>query len=518
MKRLVSAAGFGALLVVAVSAGAAIPEQVKIDSGHLAGTTGASPEVRVFKGIPYAAPPTGANRWRTPQPVAAWSGVRPATEFAARCTQGGAGGQGGATPPPTSEDCLYLNIWTTAESANDRRPVMLWIYGGGFFGGAGSEARYGGEGLAKKGAVVVTFNYRLGSLGFFAHPELSAESPNKVSGNYGMLDAIATLQWVQRNIAQFGGDPNNVTVFGESAGANMTAALVGSPVAKGLFHRGIAQSGQWMGLGMARMGTLTRAQDAGAKALTDSGAKSVQELRAMPAQDVFSSIRGGNLVVDGYLIPEDLSLTFAAGRQNAVDLLVGSNKDEGTFFQRQGLTAEQFTGQARQKFGVLADGFLGMFPADDDAQALQSYLASFSDEAAWAMRKFAEAQAKRGNKAYLYYFTRVPPSPPDRPSRGATHVAEISYMFDNLAPSQPWTDVDVKLADTMSSYWVNFARSGDPNGPGLPTWPAYRNAATGKAQILGETVATESSSTPAAATLAFFDSAYQQLLKGGTNQ
>ncbi|HZF28364.1 MAG TPA: carboxylesterase family protein [Gammaproteobacteria bacterium] len=520
MKRTFLAAGFGALLAAVAASHAALPTELKIDAGTIAGATGADPSVHVYKGIPYAAPPLGANRWRAPQPVAAWTGVRPGTEFAARCTQGGGGPPGGAAPPapPTSEDCLYLNVWTTTGSARDRRPVMLWIYGGGFSGGAGSEPRYGGEGLAKKGPVVVTFNYRLGALGFFAHPDLAAESPHKVSGNYGMLDAVAALQWIQKNIAAFGGDPGNVTVFGESAGANMTAALVGSPAAKGLFRRAIGQSGAWMGLSMAPMGTLAQALENGSKALTDSGAKSIGELRAMPAADVFAKIRGGNLVVDGYLIPEDLSLTFAAGKQNGVDLLIGSNQDEGTFFQRPGLTAEQFASRAKQRFGVLADGYLKTYPAVDDAQAVQSYLASFRDEAAWHMRKFAALQAKRGDKAYVYYFTRVPPAPPGRPSRGATHVAEVPYMFDNLASGPPWTDVDQKLADTMSSYWANFARSGDPNGPGLPAWPAYRDAATGKAQVLGDSVATETESHPAAATLAFFDSAYQQLLKGGSNQ
>jgi len=506
-------------LCAATGVWAAIPAEVKIDSGTLAGTTGTSPEIRVFKGIPFAAPPVGANRWRAPQPVASWAGVRPATEYSPRCTQGGPGGPNAAAPPPTREDCLYLNVWTTAVAASDRRPVMVWYYGGGFFGGAGSEPRYAGDGLAQKGAVVVTLNYRLGALGFLAHPELSAESPHKASGNYGMMDAVAALQWVQRNIAAFGGDPANVTIFGESAGANLTAALVASPEAKGLFHRAIAQSGGYMGLGMARTGTLARAEEAGAKALADAGIASIDAARAKTAPEMFAAGRGGNLVVDGYLIPEDLSLTFTNGRQNAVDLLIGSNKDEGTFFQRPGLTTEAFTNQAKQRFGVLADGFFKLFPATDDSQASQAYLASFSDEAAWAMRKFAELQAKRGSNAYVYYFTRVPPSPPDRPSRGATHVAEIPYMFNNLpAGPVPWTDTDRQLADAMSSYWVNFARTGDPNGPGLPAWPAYSDAATGKAQVLGDTVATETTSIPAAATLRFFDSAYQQLLQGGANQ
>lgn len=520
MKRLLHVSGVLAC-VWAGCAAAALPEQITIDTGTIAGGPGATPDVRAYKGIPFAAPPVGELRWRSPAAPARWQGVRPATEYAPRCMQGGPPAPNAAPPPPTSEDCLYLNVWSAAGAASERRPVMVWIYGGGYFGGAGSEPRYAGDALASKGAVVVTLNYRLGTFGFLAHPELSAESERKISGNYAMQDAIAALQWVQRNIAAFGGDPSNVTVFGESAGANMTSSLVGSPQTKGLFHRVIVQSGAWMGMGMGRIPTLASAEQAGAKAASDIGAASIADLRAKPAQEIHATLRApAGLVVDGYYIPEDLSLTFVGGRQNAVDVLLGSNKDEGTFFPRPGLTAEQFTSEARQRFGVLADTFLKLYPAPDDAAAMDAYLTSFRDETAWHMRKFADLQTKRGNSAYVYYFTRVPPPPPDRPSRGATHVAEIPYMFNNLAPaSLAWSDTDRSLADTMSSYWVNFARTGNPNGPGLPQWPAFSGGLTGgKAQVLGDTVATETSTTPPAANLRLFDSAYQQLLEGGASQ
>ncbi len=515
MKALSSLVALGAAMAASAGAAAAIPAQVRIDAGTLRGTTGMSTEVRVFEGIPFAAPPTGANRWRAPQPVARWDGVRDATEFGLRCTQGGFGGPGGNNAPPSGEDCLYLNVWTTAASSDDKRPVMLWIYGGGFTGGAGSESRYDGEGLAKKGAVVVTFNYRLGSLGFFSHPELSRESSHHSSGNYGMLDALAALGWVQRNIATFGGDPDNVTIFGESAGAIMVAALVGSPEAEGLFGRAISQSGAWMGLGMAQMSTLARAEEAGAAGAEELGASSIAELRAKPAEEILRGIRSAGIVVDGYLVPEDLSKTFAAGRQRPVDVLVGSNRDEGTFFQFGGAqTAEQFKVNASGRFADEAPAFLEIYPADSDAQANESYLASFSDEAAWHMRTFANRQAAIGKSAYVYYFTHVPPSLPGRPSRGATHVAEVAYMFDHLQDGLDWTDTDRKLADTMSSYWVNFARTGDPNGPGLPVWQKFGTMPADRAIVLGDTVHMESSPTPSAARLAFFDAAYERLMHG----
>lgn len=501
-----------AAAVLAASASAAIPERVSIDGGQIEGATDASATVQVYKGIPFAAPPIGKNRWRAPQPLTPWDGVRDATHFGARCTQRSF--RPGGDAPPTSEDCLYLNVWTTADTAAAQQPVMVWIYGGGFSSGAGSDSRYDGASLAAKGAVVITFNYRLGPLGFFADPDLSKESPHGVSGNYGMMDAIAALKWVQRNIAAFGGDPRNVTVFGESAGAILTAALVGSPDAKGLFHRAIAESGAWMGLGLAKMRSLAQAEQAGAAAARRLGAGTLAELRAEPADEIFDGLRAGGLglVVDGYLIPEDLSLTFNADRQNPVDVLVGSNENEGTFFLRGKITADQFRTRTRREFGSMADAFGKLYPARNDKQAQASFLASFSDEAAWQMRSFAKLQAKRGNRAYAYYFTHVPPTTPGRPSLGATHTSELPYVFDHLAEGRAWTATDKNLADTISSYWVNFARSGNPNGPGLPRWPAYSADGAGQPLVLGDDVHVQARAMPSEKKLAFFDSAYVRLL------
>jgi para-nitrobenzyl esterase len=523
-----------------------VPEQVRIDSGLVAGTASGQPSVRVFKGIPFAAPPLGENRWKAPQPVAKWEGVRKADAFGAPCTSGpaapGRGGRGPAAPgtpgaapaqpappprePARSEDCLYLNVWTSANSPNDRRPVMLWIYGGGFTGGSGGLAWYDGENLAAKGPVIVTFNYRLGSLGFFSHPELAKESGHNAAGNYGMMDAIAALQWVKKNISAFGGDPGNVTIAGESAGAIMIGALVGSPQAKGLFHRAIAESGGWMGLTMGRMALGTTAQANGAKTMEALGVKTIAELRAKPLNEL-TGLSAGGPVVDGYLIPEDISLTFMKGKQNAVDVLTGSNKDEANFGVCPGaggrgggpaLTAEAFKANAQRKFGDAADEYLKLYPVATDADAPSAAHVACAEEINWNMRQWAVSQAKAGKKAYTYFFTRIPtlngaPSP-----QGATHTAEISYAWNNPKgqATQTWNEVDTKLADTMSSYWVNFITKGDPNGNGLPRWPEYKELTSGKVMVLGDTVEAESS-TPATK-LAFYEKAFQQLLRtSGTN-
>lgn len=496
------------LLILAASAiaSAAITEPVRIDTGLVSGTTTASDDVRVFKGIPYAAPPVGDLRWRPPQPAAKWDGVRKADEFGHVCMQ-----QTRGNGPTPSEDCLYINVWTAAKSAAEKRPVIFWTYGGGFTSGSGSEPRYDGTALAHKGVVVVTYNYRLGVFGFLAHPELTKESGHNASGNYAMMDMAAALRWVQQNISNFGGDPNKVTIDGESAGAMLVSAMVGSPQGKGLFKRAIAQSGAWMGISIGHMTTCAEAEEAGVKLAKAMGAASIADLRAKSTEDLFKNARGpAGIVVDGWYVPEDLSITYLNGKQNDVDVLVGSNRDEGTFFARPGATVSsaQFESKAKERFGKLADGYAKLYPADTDANAGASQLASVRDEFGWHMRTWALLQSKRKDKAYLYYFTHVPPAAEGRPSRGATHTVELSYMFNNLLPGTPWTDADRKLADMMSSYWVNFATNGNPNGNGLPQWPLYSQKSD-QAMVLGDTVSVGTGIQPAM--LAFYDSFYKTL-------
>ena len=471
-----------AVVAATVTLPAANPEPVRIDAGTISGTTGASGEIRAFKGIPFAAPPIGAARWKAPQPVPHWDGVRKAEEFGPRCMQGGRGNQ----QPAPSEDCLYLNVWTGAKSAAERRPVMIFTYGGSLTGGSGSEPRYDGEALAKKGVVAITYNYRLGPFGWLAHPELTRESGHGASGNQGLADAIAALQWVQKNVAAFGGDPRRVTIFGESAGGIIVAGLVASPEAKGLFERAISESASWMGTRMVPTPTLAQAEAEAVKAADAVGAHSLADLRAKSADEIQKDFRGSRLIVENHLLREDLSLTFANGRQQDVDVLLGSNKDEGTFFARPGGAADAYVKDVRQRFGDMAESYLKMYPGGSPEEAYQSQLAGYRDEVTWLMRTWAESQAKRGkSKSYVYYFTQEPPVAAGQQNRGATHTAELNYVFNNLLPGPAWTEADRALADAMSSYWVNFATTGDPNGKGLPAWPVYRDKASGRAMVLG---------------------------------
>jgi para-nitrobenzyl esterase len=482
------------------SAWADFPQVVKLDSGPISGTAGQSAEVRVFKGIPYAAPPVGELRWRPPQPVKSWEEVRKADQFGPRCLQ--------AAQPnsqPVSEDCLYANVWTAAQKTSERRPVIVWSYGGGFTGGSGSLPSYDGEEFAKKGVVFVTYNYRLGVFGFFAHPELTKESGHNASGNYGMMDLVGMLKWVHNNIQAFGGDPKRVTIMGESAGAILVATLVGSPEGKGLFQHAIAESGAYMGLGIAKMTTLAQAEENGKKIATSVGASSLADLRAKSADDLFKSARGpAGLIVDGWYIPEDHQKTFRSGHQNDVEILVGSNKDEGTFFQRGPATADAFTKQVRQRYGDQSNAFLALYSADSDADAAKSQLSSMRDELAWHQRLWALQTLKKGHKAYVYYFTHEPPAAPGQPWRGATHTAEIPYVFH--IPGKLWTAEDSKLSDTMLSYWANFAAKGDPNAKGLPQWPVFQPNAF--SFVLGELPGP--GQAPDVDRLQFFDRMYQR--------
>jgi para-nitrobenzyl esterase len=461
------------LITLALPLAAAINEPIRVEQGLLSGTVGASPEVRVFRGVPFAEPPVGDLRWRAPKPAPKWTGVRNASESSAICVQRRPNAAGITnTSMPMGEDCLYLNVFTAAKTANDKLPVMVWIHGGALTAGAGSI--YDGEQLALKGAVVVTLNYRLGVFGFFAHPGLSKESDRAASSNYGLLDQIAALQWVQKNIAVFGGDPKTVTIFGESAGSWSTNLLAASPLARGLFQRVIGESGAQF----EPMKSLARAEQAGAKFGT------LAELRAKPA-DVLQSEMGATFVgavggysgpvVDGWCLPEDVYTIYAKGKQADVPLLIGSNADEGTMFTPATASLQSLKDLAQQRYGPDAEAFLKLYPAQSDGEAWRAQANSMRDQVfGWEMRTWARMQSKTGKaKVYLYFFSRVPPGPVAA-RMGAYHSAEIAYVFHTThRPGRVWEETDHQLSEVMSSYWVNFARTGDPNSKGLPVWPTY---------------------------------------------
>ncbi len=447
-------------------------EPVRVEGGLLQGIPGVVvPDLKVYKGVPYAAPPVGNLRWRPPAPAAPWQGVRKAGKFSATCMQTDypEGSPFRSAPEPVSEDCLYLNIWTGAKTVKENRPVMVWIHGGALTRGSGSIGIYDGEQLAKMGVVLVTINYRLGIFGFLAHPELSKEVPRGSSGNYGILDQIAALQWVQRNIEVFGGDPKRVTIFGESAGSWSVNALVASPLAKGLFQRAIGESGG----NFAKLQTLPEAEQAGLRTAKALGGLSIAQLRQKPAAEIMKANPGlARPNVDGWLLTDQVYTTFAKGKQNDVATIVGSNADEGTAFTPP-TKAAMFQAQAKARFGELSSDYLMIYPAKSDEQAQASAAAAMRDQTfGWEMRTWARMQAKTGKqKVFLYYFSRVPPDPIGK-KLGAYHSSEIRYVFDNLQ-NNPAEDIDREIARVMSTYWVNFATKGDPNGKTLPKWPAF---------------------------------------------
>jgi para-nitrobenzyl esterase len=490
------------LLTTAVTAPAS--DQVRISSGLLQGFTEPHSGIRAFLGIPFAAPPVGTLRWRGPQPVKPWKGVRKADEFGPRCMQLRVFSDMVFRDKGPSEDCLYLNVWTPAKSADAHLPVMLWIFGGGFQAGSTSEPRQDGKSLAQKGVVVVSCAYRLGIFGFFSYPGLAAESPHHASGNYGLMDQIAALRWIRQNISAFGGDSNNVTIFGESAGAWSVSALMASSLTHGLFQKAIGESGSMLGPGRDLYGarSLEASEKAGQKFAQSIGADSLRPLRAIPAAELLQKSKEESFLyfwpnVDGYVLPEAVDTIFAEGRQSHVPLLAGWNKDEskGPLFNGTKPSAAILEKEITRRFGSEASKAIKFYPHATEAEVRQSIedLASefFTVYDTW---KWLEMQNKTGDApVYRYLFTRTPPEPPGAMSGkvpliklGARHSAEIPYVFNVLeCKSAPWKPVDFKIADAMSTYWTNFARTGDPNGLGLPHWPRYDSADKYQVMILG---------------------------------
>jgi para-nitrobenzyl esterase len=456
---------------------------VKTGSGKIEGKQeGAS---HAFLGIPYAAPPLGDLRWKPPVPAAKWKGVRQATEFGPRCMQSNVFGDMNFRDSGGSEDCLSLNVWTPANAASNKLPVMVWIYGGGFAAGGTSEPRQDGAVLAQQGVVVVSMNYRLGIFGFFVHPQLAAESGRNSAGNYGLLDQVAALHWVQENIAEFGGDPANVTIFGESAGSFSVSALMASPLAKGLFQKAIGESGGAFFSGGLSFDPLAIREEKDSKLASSTlGLQTLAELRAVPAQkllDAFFKPGGGfdfGPDVDGYFLPQSPPEIFAAHKQNDVPLLAGWNHDEGSFMvAMQKPTVESLKATAQKDFGDKAAEFLRLYPAETDAQAARATEDYAGDRfIAWSAWRWIEAQLKTGKQpVYRYRFDLSLPGDTGQPLLGAYHSSEIEYVFGQLDSKlhREWRPKDRQLSIEMQKYWANFARSGNPNGPGLPEWPLY---------------------------------------------
>jgi para-nitrobenzyl esterase len=492
---------------------AAITDPVRVEQGQLAGADGRSSEVRVYRGVPFAAPPVGALRWKPPQPAPYWQGIRQATQIGNACPQPPfpANGLYGSSPPPISEDCLNLNIWTPAKSSDDRLPVMVWIHGGGFEHGSGGAIGYDGENLARKGVVVVTINYRLGILGFLALPELQAESPDHAAGNYALMDQIAALRWVQRNIIAFGGDPVRVTIFGESAGSVSVNILMASPLAQGLFSRAIGESGGSFG----PMPSLADGEKGGQQFASKCGATEnvLQSLRAKSVDDLLRATTEDDvqIIVDGWVLPQSVYTIFAEGKQNDVPIIVGNNASEGTIFPPPtgSLSAQEFADQAHRRYGVFAKQFLEAYPAgSSDQEATAAYFASIRDgQFGWDMRFWARMATETGHRrAYRYYFSRVPPGRGER--LGAFHGSELAYVFENFPYRISYQDADKQLGEVISGYWANFARTGDPNatpdpkGANAPTWPIYSPTKDNVLE-LGDQVSVQSHVN--AAGLDFFD-------------
>jgi len=464
LKSLCAALALAALTIH--DAGAA-PDQVRVQGGALHGVS--ADGLTVFKGVPFAAPPVGKLRWRAPAPVKSWRGVKEANTFGAACTQ-----PGRATLTAISEDCLYLNVWTPAQAASEKLPVMVWIYGGAFIAGSSSLPTYDGARFAKQGVVLVSINYRLGRFGFFAHPALTKENPQGPLGNYGLMDQIAALKWVKKNIAQFGGDPEHVTVFGESAGAMSVNYLMISPLAQGLFVNAIAESGfgrsplaPIRGEG-PRTGEGTGAEWAQSKGVALDAPAS--KLRALPAADVAAGVAGlggGGVfpMIDGVLLTEQVGDAFAAGHEQHVPFLLGGNSFDASLFSP---TPETVFPQ----LGAAKDAVIALFGGPANPAQVAADIAT--DRAMTEPDRFLAAQhAKLGQQAFVYYFSYVPEDMRQN-SLGLRHGGEIPYVFGNLRPQA--TPADRAMSDAATKYWTAFAKTSNPGAAGGPAWPAYQAA------------------------------------------
>ncbi|MFZ8931885.1 MAG: carboxylesterase/lipase family protein [Pseudomonadales bacterium] len=466
------------LLSTLAAAASAAPITLSTPQGPILGTQG-DDGTAVFKAIPYALPPTGPRRWAAPEPATAWAGVRDGRDFSPQCIQAPYPSASVFARPhrPTSEDCLYLNVWTA--NPKGKAPVMVWIHGGGLTRGTGATDAYDGAALARQGVVVVTINYRLGVMGFLAHPALSATDPESVSGNYGFLDQAQALRWVRDHIGAFGGDPSQVTIFGESAGARSVHALLAMPSARGLFHRAIAQSGGGFSPTQALRDEVhgLRSAEAWGMELGDRlGSQSVEALRALPAGEVQRAAEGLGLplttVVDGVVMPMQPGDLYRAGQMAKVPVLLGFNKDEGTSLtapSQRPKTREALNEGFERRFGPHAPRLLAHYAGDPE----RAWLDAFRDQRfGWEMVSWGDAAAAAEQPAYLYYFTHHPSGPYAAQLR-AYHAGEIRYAFDNVALNPDATDADYALGKMMSGYWVAFAKTGDPNHEGAPPWPLW---------------------------------------------
>jgi para-nitrobenzyl esterase len=484
-----SAAAIGPLVLLSVPASQAAAEPpiatttrakpALIEAGAVEGV--AKDGLTAYLGVPFAAPPVGDLRWREPQPVAPWKGTRRAISFAPACMQKGVS-MPGEKPPITSEDCLYLNIWTPAKAADERLPVIAWIHGGGYTNGSASMPLYWGDRLAQQGVIVVTIAYRLGPLGFLAHPDLTAESAHKSSGNYGLLDQIAALEWIRRNIAAFGGDPQRVTIAGQSSGAMSVSMLMASPRAKGLYQRAIGQSGGlFEPIQLAPSYLLANAERDGQAYASSVGAVSIAALRKLPAADLLGGSAGSvsHPVVEPYVLPVAPYDAFTSGAYNNVPAIVGFNAEEArAFVDIRSVKAATFAADVQHTFGSLPAPLMDAYPHVTDVQARHARLDLERDlRFGWDMWAWARLQVQsRRSPVYFYYFEQKPPFPKGSlyEGWGASHFAELWYMFDHLdQEAWRWSAADRELAGQMSGYWASFAKRGDPNGDGLPLWPPF---------------------------------------------